>query len=170
MAASAGSWTFILLATSPIALMKQADQPAANNCSGLVPVPGTPGAENLTSKRPSSLRRRRRADRPKYPSWRCTAPLCLPALIQLRSFSDLSSLSPIVSFCFVLSGATNGPRAHRRPRGAPLLLLDLPGPGREQRRQRLLRPRFFPLAAMSLESPWDYPCALAYPPRQGLQR
>src|SRR5207253_9919503 len=56
MAASAGSLTFILLATSPIALMKQADQPAANNCSGLVPVPGTPGAENLTSKRPSSLR------------------------------------------------------------------------------------------------------------------
>src|SRR5260221_9970677 len=55
-AASAGSLTFILLATSPIALMKQADQPAANNCSGLVPVPGTPGAENLTSKRPSSLR------------------------------------------------------------------------------------------------------------------
>jgi len=47
---------FILLATSPIALMKQADQPAANNCSGLVPVPGTPGAEKLTSKRPSSLR------------------------------------------------------------------------------------------------------------------
>src|SRR5258708_31844101 len=36
--------------------MKQADQPAANNCSGLVPVPGTPGAENFTSKRPSSLR------------------------------------------------------------------------------------------------------------------
>src|SRR5882724_5854773 len=56
MATSAGSLTFILLATSPIALMKQADQPAANNCSGLVPVPGTPGAENLTSKRPSSLR------------------------------------------------------------------------------------------------------------------
>lgn len=46
----------ILLATSPIALMKQADQAAANNCSGLVPVPRTPGAENLTSKRPSSLR------------------------------------------------------------------------------------------------------------------
>src|SRR5882724_3172608 len=55
-AASAGSFTFILVATNPIALMKQADQPAANNCSGLVPVPGTPGAENLTSKRPSSLR------------------------------------------------------------------------------------------------------------------
>src|SRR5229473_387338 len=56
IAASGGSLTFILLATTPIALMKQADQPAANNCSGLVPVPGTPGAENLTSKRPSSLR------------------------------------------------------------------------------------------------------------------
>jgi len=50
MATLSGSLTFILLATSPIALMKQADQPAANNCSGLVPVPGTPGAENLTSK------------------------------------------------------------------------------------------------------------------------
>src|SRR5580704_667316 len=56
MAASAGSLTFILLATSPIALMKQADQPAANRCSGLVPLPGSPGAENLTSPRPSSLR------------------------------------------------------------------------------------------------------------------
>src|SRR5882672_10138617 len=56
MPASAGSVTFILLATSDIALMKQADQPAANNCSGLVPGPGPPGAENLTSKRPSSLR------------------------------------------------------------------------------------------------------------------
>src|SRR3984893_9005473 len=54
-ATSVGSVTFILLATSPIALMKQADHPAANNCSGLVPVPGTPGAENVTSKRPSSL-------------------------------------------------------------------------------------------------------------------
>src|ERR1700749_4254681 len=53
---SAGSLTFILLATSPIALMKQVDQPAANNCSGLVPVPGTTGDENLTSKRPSSRR------------------------------------------------------------------------------------------------------------------
>src|SRR5712675_982234 len=55
-ATSAGSLTFILLATSAIALMKQADQPAANNCSGFVPVPGTMGDENLTSKRPSSLR------------------------------------------------------------------------------------------------------------------
>src|SRR5580700_7358767 len=55
-AASAGSLTFILLATTPIALMKQADQPAANNCSGLGPIPGTPGVENFTSKRPSSLR------------------------------------------------------------------------------------------------------------------
>src|SRR5438876_347834 len=56
MATSAGSLTFILLATSPIALMKRADQPAAYNCCGLVRVPGTPGAENLASKRRSSLR------------------------------------------------------------------------------------------------------------------
>ena len=47
MATSAGSVTFILLATSPIALMKQADQPAANNCSGFVPVPGTTGSREL---------------------------------------------------------------------------------------------------------------------------
>jgi hypothetical protein len=39
-----------LVGLKAIALMKQADRPAANNCSGLVPVPGTPGAENLTSK------------------------------------------------------------------------------------------------------------------------
>ena len=42
MAMSAGSVTFILLATSPIALMKQADHPAANSCSGFVPVPAAP--------------------------------------------------------------------------------------------------------------------------------
>src|SRR2546427_11110779 len=46
-AASGGSVTFILLATSPIALMKQADQPAANNCSGFVPVPGVSGSREL---------------------------------------------------------------------------------------------------------------------------
>ena len=36
--------------------MKHADQPAANNCSGLVPVPDVPGDESLTSRRPSELR------------------------------------------------------------------------------------------------------------------
>src|ERR1700686_5448128 len=57
MAASAGSLTFILLATSPIALMKQ-------------------------------------ADRPKYESWRCTAPLWLPGLNQVlgRFLDEWSSL------------------------------------------------------------------------------
>src|SRR5712691_2648049 len=151
MAASAGSLTFILLATSAIALTKQADHPAANNCSGLVPVPGTPGAENLTSKRPSSLRETPPRRPPEV--WvlgRCTAPSLLPGLNQLlRWCSDnLSSLSPIDSFCSVLSGITNGPRAYRRPRGAPLRLLDLPPPGRERRRQCLLRPRFLPSAAV----------------------
>jgi hypothetical protein len=41
---------------SPIAPRKQADQPAANSCSGLVPLPGLPGDESLMSKRPSELR------------------------------------------------------------------------------------------------------------------
>ena len=68
-----GSLTFILLATTPIALMKQADQPAANNCSGLVPVPGTMGAEKLTSKRPSSLRETPRRP-PEVWVLACTAP------------------------------------------------------------------------------------------------
>jgi hypothetical protein len=40
----------------PIALMKQADHPAANNCLGLVPLPGMPGTESLTSSRPSEVR------------------------------------------------------------------------------------------------------------------
>src|SRR5438128_6485169 len=40
MAMSDGSFTFIFAATIFIALVKQADQPTANNCSGLVPLPG----------------------------------------------------------------------------------------------------------------------------------
>src|SRR4029077_7905257 len=35
---------------------KQADQPTANNCSGLVPMPGVPGTESFTSSRPSEER------------------------------------------------------------------------------------------------------------------
>src|SRR5208282_1751782 len=55
-ATSTGTATFNLPATSFVALMKQADQPAANSCSGLVPVPEVPGDESLTSRRPSMLR------------------------------------------------------------------------------------------------------------------
>src|SRR5437588_12379085 len=43
--------------------------------------------------------------------------------------------------------ATNGQRERRRPRGGPLLLLDLPVPGRGQRPQRPVCLRFPPLAA-----------------------
>ena len=39
MAMSAGHLTFICAATIFIALVKQADQPAASNCSGLVSIP-----------------------------------------------------------------------------------------------------------------------------------
>src|SRR5229473_2817531 len=56
MARSAGRAIFILRAASPIALSKQADQPAANSCSGLVPMRADPGTESLTSRRPSELR------------------------------------------------------------------------------------------------------------------
>src|SRR5205823_2290587 len=55
MATSAGSVTFFLPATSLIAARKHADHPAANSCSGLMPAPGPPSGESLTSSRPSSL-------------------------------------------------------------------------------------------------------------------
>src|SRR3954471_14848285 len=53
---SAGTMTFILRAAMPIAPSKQADQPAANSCSGLVPLPVVPGADSLMSRCPSELR------------------------------------------------------------------------------------------------------------------
>src|SRR5271166_1581873 len=56
MARSGGSFTFFLAATILIADKKQADQPTANNCSGLVPVPEVPGTDSLTSSRPSEVR------------------------------------------------------------------------------------------------------------------
>src|SRR5262245_8783618 len=56
MARSGGRATFCWLAANAIALMKQADQPAANSCSGLVPLPGPPGDDSLTSRRPSLVR------------------------------------------------------------------------------------------------------------------
>src|SRR6266850_1609986 len=54
-AASAGRLVLNFAAARPIAPMKQADQPAANSCSGLVPLPGVPGDESLISRRPSEL-------------------------------------------------------------------------------------------------------------------
>src|SRR5882724_3712024 len=56
MARSGGRVSFIFLASSSIALMKQADHPAANSCSGVVPPPRLPGRASLTSRRPSELR------------------------------------------------------------------------------------------------------------------
>lgn len=45
-----------LRAAIAIAPSKQADQPAAKSCSGLVPSPGPPGVESLMSSLPSELR------------------------------------------------------------------------------------------------------------------
>src|SRR5258708_36451833 len=56
MVTSAGSAIFLLRAASATALSKQADQPAANSCSGLVPMRAEPGVESLTSRTPSELR------------------------------------------------------------------------------------------------------------------
>src|SRR5258708_37687293 len=56
MLTSAGSAIFLLRAASAIALAKHADQPAANSCSGLVPMRAEPGVESLMSSRPSELR------------------------------------------------------------------------------------------------------------------
>src|SRR5215468_9336212 len=56
MATPAGNEIFFLPAASAIALAKQADQPTANSCSGLVLIRGEPGVESLTSRRPSELR------------------------------------------------------------------------------------------------------------------
>src|SRR6202049_4610593 len=46
----------MLRAANSIDDSKHADQPAAKSCSGLVPVPGLPGRDSLTSRRPSELR------------------------------------------------------------------------------------------------------------------
>jgi len=48
--------TFSVPAALPMAPMKQADQPAANSCSGLVPVPLPPGGDSWMSRWPSLLR------------------------------------------------------------------------------------------------------------------
>jgi hypothetical protein len=52
----AGKAVFRFRAARTIALSKQADQAAANSCSGLVPIRAEPGVENLISRRPSQLR------------------------------------------------------------------------------------------------------------------
>src|ERR1700737_1438427 len=56
MARSGGRATFCWPAARASALIKQADQPAANSCSGLVPPPAVPGVDSFTSRRPSLVR------------------------------------------------------------------------------------------------------------------
>src|SRR5262245_4777311 len=56
MAWSGGKAIFLWPAARAIALTKQADQPAAKSCSGLVPPPVVPGDDSLTARRPSALR------------------------------------------------------------------------------------------------------------------
>jgi hypothetical protein len=89
---------FIFRAASPIAPSKQADQPAANNCSGLVPMPAVPGVESLMSRWPSELR-----DTP------CSRPPAVWVLPVYRSFSfggKLGCLSRWFIACFFPSCVT----------------------------------------------------------------
>jgi hypothetical protein len=86
-ARSAGSFTFIQEATIFIADKKQADQSAANNCSGLVPVPRVRGAESLTS---SELR-----DAPSRPTVVCALAVYITFSIwKLWSFPHASTNRP----------------------------------------------------------------------------
>jgi hypothetical protein len=49
------------------------DQPAANNCSGFVLLPGPPGTESFTSSRPSEEREEPPSRPPVVCVWRCRA-------------------------------------------------------------------------------------------------
>src|SRR5271169_160542 len=63
--------------------------------------------------------------------------------------------------------ATNVQRERHHPRGVSLRLLDLPGPGRERRRQCLLWWRSCPWVAESEEAPGAHSCAVVCPRRRG---
>src|SRR5580698_9577871 len=92
MAGSAGSATYILPATILRADRKQADQPAANNCSGLVPAPGVPGVDSLMSRRPSEV-----WDAPSRPPvvWALAVYRTFSNGVMEGSFLDLSVFKPL---------------------------------------------------------------------------
>jgi hypothetical protein len=70
IAVSAGRLVFLLRATTAIAPSKQADHPAANSCSGFVPVPGPPGMPCAARSATGLLRRGGSRRRPRCrPTW-----------------------------------------------------------------------------------------------------
>src|SRR6266851_9509820 len=90
MLTSAGSAIFLLRAASVIALSKQADQPAANSCSGLVPMRAEPGVESLMSRRPSELRE---------------APFSRPPVVSVLAVYTTFAIWLMVQSCFWDSGS-----------------------------------------------------------------
>src|SRR5215813_488364 len=95
MARSGGRATFCWLAARAIALMKQADQPAANSCSGLVPLPALPGDDSLTSRRPSLVR-----EAPSRPPVVCVLAVYSTFSIGVVAFS-FSSFAALPLACLV---------------------------------------------------------------------
>jgi hypothetical protein len=72
-----------LRAASAIALSKQADQPAANSCSGLLPIRAEPGVESLSRGGRQSCARRHFPVHRWCGFWPCTLPFrfgswCIP--------------------------------------------------------------------------------------------
>src|ERR1700726_598100 len=96
----------MLRAANSIAESKHADQPAAKSCSGLVPVPGLPGRDSLTSRRPSELR-----DMPARP----------PVVWALAVYSTLSSrlMTVLLLMDDGIAGAASSADALRHCAAAP---------------------------------------------------
>src|SRR5579862_1054898 len=112
----------MLRAANSIADSKHADQPAAKSCSGLVPVPGLPGRDSLTSRRPSELR-----DRPVRP----------PVVWALAVYSTFSSRFMTSSF-IKEARRVNAARSSSRDGGSvarTLAAIDVNGLARHEARR-----------------------------------
>src|SRR5439155_27005736 len=94
---------FLLRATSAIALSKQADQPDANSCSGLVPIRAEPGLESLMSSRPSELRE---------------APFSRPPAVSVLAVYTTFAIWLMVHFLFEVVVPARGGRRKRKQASA----------------------------------------------------
>src|SRR6185312_14449756 len=103
IAVSAGSLILRLPAATAIAPSKQADQPAAKSCSGLVPVPGAPGLDSLTSRRPSLLRE---------------APSRPPVVCVLAVYRSFAFVVMLVAMMILLDGWACGQKFRSRSHAA----------------------------------------------------
>src|SRR5258708_3632663 len=134
MATSAGKVIFLLRAASAIALSKQADQPAANSCSGLVPMRAEPGVESLMSRRPSELREAPFSRPPVV--WVLAVYATFPIWGAVRSFSRWVMVRSLFPSCCSLR--------HRRPGPDTATAVDLAkllaAQGRSENARAFLQP------------------------------